>query len=98
MAKQTENGPSTKIVKPRTKAGQRALEKRAPKIVSLASLFTIRVQNRYLLSQILASMQIEDPRNALFLYGNQTSQVIKDVLTDLSKLKAVGPLKENIST
>jgi len=34
-------------------------------------------------------MQVEDPRRALFLHGNKASQTIKDVLTDLHKLKAV---------
>jgi hypothetical protein len=34
-------------------------------------------------------LQIEEPRKALFLYGNKTSQLIKDVIRDLHKLKGV---------
>lgn len=33
--------------------------------------------------------QVEDPRRALVLYGTRTSQTIKDVLTDIHKLKGV---------
>ena len=36
-----------------------------------------------------AGRQVEDPKKALLLYGNKTSQVVKDVLGDLAKLKAV---------
>lgn len=61
-------GPSTKLIKPKTKAGKRALEKRAPKTV-------------------------EDPRRALILYGNNTSQIIKDVLVDVQKMKYPHSLK-----
>ncbi|EFJ42816.1 hypothetical protein VOLCADRAFT_107061 [Volvox carteri f. nagariensis] len=34
-----------------------------------------------------APKAIEDAKRALFLYGNQTSQIVKDVLTDLYQLK-----------
>ena len=34
-------------------------------------------------------LQVEDPKRALVLYGHKTSQVIKDVLTDIHKLKGV---------
>ncbi|GFR40757.1 hypothetical protein Agub_g1369, partial [Astrephomene gubernaculifera] len=34
-----------------------------------------------------APKAVEDAKRALFLYGNQTSQVVKDVLTDLFQLK-----------
>lgn len=60
--------PQTKLIKPRTKAGKRALEKRAPKLV-------------------------EDPKRALLAFGNKTSQVVKDVLTDLQKLKGTDALR-----
>ncbi|GLI67632.1 hypothetical protein VaNZ11_011880 [Volvox africanus] len=40
---------------------------------------------RYLESR--APKAIEDAKRVLFLYGNQTSQVIKDVITDLYQLK-----------
>ena len=33
-------------------------------------------------------MQIEDPKQALILFGGKTSQITKDVLSDLHKLKA----------
>jgi hypothetical protein len=33
--------------------------------------------------------QVEDAKRCLFLYGNQTSQVVKDVVTDLYQLKRV---------
>ena len=33
--------------------------------------------------------QVEDPKRALLVYGNKTSQVIKDVMTDLQKIKGV---------
>jgi hypothetical protein len=52
------------LVKPKTRRGKRALERRAPKLV-------------------------EDAKRALFLTGGSTSAVIKDVLTDLHKLKGV---------
>jgi ribosome production factor 2 len=68
MAGPGAQAPSTKLVKPRTKAGKRSLEKRAPKLV-------------------------EDPRRALILYGNSTSQIIKDVLVDVHKLKGTDALK-----
>jgi hypothetical protein len=32
---------------------------------------------------------VEDPKKVLLLYGNKTSQVVKDVLADIGKLKAV---------
>lgn len=68
MSEKGNQAPATKIVKPKTRAGQRILEKRAPKI-------------------------IEDPRRSLVLYGNKTSQVIKDVLIDIHKLKGTESLK-----
>lgn len=37
MSGKSQQGGGTKLVKPRTKAGKRALEKRAPKIVSSGS-------------------------------------------------------------
>jgi ribosome production factor 2 len=58
------DGEQTALVKPRTKRGKRALERRAPKLV-------------------------EDAKRALFLVGGSASAVIKDVLTDLHKLKGV---------
>ena len=36
-----------------------------------------------------AGAQVEDPKRALLVYGNKTSQVVKDVMTDLHKLKGV---------
>ncbi|KAL4529969.1 hypothetical protein Ndes2437B_g08502 [Nannochloris sp. 'desiccata'] len=68
MSGKGNKAPSTKIVKPKTKAGIRALERRAPKIV-------------------------EEPRRSLVLYGNKTSQIIKDVLIDIHKLKGNDSLK-----
>jgi ribosome production factor 2 len=35
-------------------------------------------------------LQVEDPRRSLLVHGNRTSQVIKDVLVDLHKMKGVG--------
>ena len=35
------------------------------------------------------TVQVEDPKRALLVYGNKTSQVVKDVMTDLHKLKGV---------
>lgn len=35
------------------------------------------------------AMQVEDAKKVLFLYGNKVSQVVKDVLADLHKLKKV---------
>lgn len=63
-AQPAADGAQTALVKPKTKRGKRALEKRAPKLV-------------------------EDAKRALILYGGSTSAVIKDVLTDLHKLKGV---------
>jgi len=37
----------------------------------------------------LPCRQVEDPKRALLVYGNKTSQVIKDVMTDLQKIKGV---------
>lgn len=36
---------------------------------------------------------VEDPKKALLLYGNRTSQTIKDVLSDIGKLKALDAVK-----
>jgi ribosome production factor 2 len=36
---------------------------------------------------------VEDPKRALFIHGGKTSQTIKDVLTDLYKLKGVEGIK-----
>lgn len=36
---------------------------------------------------------VEDPKKALLLYGNRTSQTIKDVLSDIGKLKALDVIK-----
>jgi hypothetical protein len=33
--------------------------------------------------------QVEDAKRALFLYGNDASQVIKECMTDLHKMKGV---------
>jgi hypothetical protein len=33
--------------------------------------------------------QVEDVKTALLLYGNKTSQITKDILTDFHKLKPV---------
>jgi hypothetical protein len=33
--------------------------------------------------------QLEDAKRALFLYGNDTSKTVKEVLTDLHKIKGV---------
>lgn len=63
-------GAQTKLIKPRTKAGKRILEKRGPKLV-------------------------EDPKRALLVYGNKTSQVIKDVMTDLQKIKGPDAVEFN---
>ena len=68
MPSTSQSVPSTKLVKPKTKVGKRALEKRSPKLV-------------------------EEPRRALLLYGNSTSQLIKDVLVDVHKLKGRDALK-----
>ena len=117
MVQATE--PATKLVKPRTKAGKRALEKRAPKLVRRRRRrFCCRVcccrrtpcrrrfcprclrlrdaSLRRRLRRAAAPTplhrppaQVEDPRRALLVYGNRTSQVIKDVMTDLHKLKGV---------
>lgn len=58
-------GAETKLQKPKTKKGKRALQQREPKLV-------------------------EDPKRALILFGGKTSQITKDVLSDLHKLKAAG--------
>lgn len=58
-------GAETKIQKPKTKKGKRALQAREPKLV-------------------------EDPKRALILFGGKTSQITKDVLSDLHKLKSAG--------
>jgi ribosome production factor 2 len=36
---------------------------------------------------------VEDPRTALMLYGSRTSQLIKDAITDLHKLKGLDAVK-----
>lgn len=38
-------------------------------------------------------LQIEDAKKSLVLYGNNTSQIIKDVLTDLHKIKRTESIK-----
>jgi ribosome production factor 2 len=68
MSKQNQQQPQTKIVQPKTKAGKRALERKAPKLV-------------------------EEPRKALILSGHKTSQLIKDFLVDIQKMKATESLK-----
>lgn len=35
------------------------------------------------------SVQIEDTKRALLLYGNDVSQTVKEAMTDLHKLKGV---------
>jgi len=40
---------------------------------------------------------VEDPKKVLLLYGNKTSQVVKDVLADIGKLKAVRLLMRGLS-
>lgn len=42
-----------------------------------------------LIDEEAVAVQVEDPKKALLLYGNRTSQTIKDVLSDIGKLKAV---------
>ena len=85
--------PQTKLVKPRTKKGKRALEQRAPKLVGAG---------RPALPQAgigqadgagsnwgALELQVEDPKRALILCGNKTSQTVKEILTDIHKLKGV---------
>jgi ribosome biogenesis protein Nip4 len=36
--------------------------------------------------------QVEDTKRALFLYGNDVSQTVKEAMTDLHKLKGVRQL------
>eukprot|EP00887_Chlorella_sp_A99_P003082 scaffold9.g3082.t1 len=40
-----------------------------------------------------ACLQVEDPKRTLILYGHKTSQVVKDVLTDIHKLKGADAVK-----
>lgn len=117
-------GPSTKLVKPRTKAGKRALEKRAPKLVRRARMAPAwphplaladcrdalqRAPGRRAHWACIAAaaacwplapndnrppppparLQVEEPRKALLVFGGRTSAVLKDVMTDLHKLKGV---------
>lgn len=105
MGKPQQTEPQTRLVKPRTKAGKRALEKRAPKLVSAGRRHACVNRAAVLppppplppahaacATQTRAlPRQVEDPRRALLCYGNKTSQVVKDVMTDLQKLKGVRP-------
>eukprot|EP01026_Neomeris_dumetosa_P067809 TRINITY_DN6625_c0_g1_i4.p1 TRINITY_DN6625_c0_g1~~TRINITY_DN6625_c0_g1_i4.p1 ORF type:complete len:366 (-),score=45.32 TRINITY_DN6625_c0_g1_i4:181-1131(-) len=61
MVKKPEGG-KVKMIKAKTKAGKRALERRAPKLV-------------------------ENAKTVLLLKGNKTSQIVKDFMIDINKLK-----------
>lgn len=39
-----------------------------------------------------ACLQVEDTKRALFLYGNDVSQTVKEAMSDLHKLKGVSEL------
>lgn len=96
-------GPSlapqqTHLIKPKTRKGKRYLEKRGPKLVSFPHwrpLFTdLQVYHVVLLllpllRDVGCCLQIEDAKRALFLYGNDASQMVKDAMTDIHKLKGV---------
>ncbi len=89
-------GAETKVQKPKTKKGKRALQQREPKLVSCCfsgSLTTGPIMtstNKNLCRNGLkwTPMQVEDPKRALILFGGKTSQITKDVLSDLHKLKS----------
>ena len=50
----------------------------------------IGITHQYLnLYHFSSYLQIEDAKKSLLLYGNKISQVMKDVLTDLHKIKRV---------
>lgn len=86
-----------KLIKPKTKRGQRALEKREPKLVRGRRLHALRCthaagngrHNSYATPMTLTA-QIEDAKKLLMLYSGTTSQMVKDVMSDLHRLKAVG--------
>lgn len=84
----------TKLVKPKTKAGKRALERKAPKTVRLIDC-TGRPAGDAPHSSLPTSYteQVEDPKRALFILGGRTNQNIKDILTDLKKLKGTEAVK-----
>eukprot|EP01023_Acetabularia_acetabulum_P035848 TRINITY_DN3384_c0_g1_i4.p1 TRINITY_DN3384_c0_g1~~TRINITY_DN3384_c0_g1_i4.p1 ORF type:complete len:323 (+),score=51.04 TRINITY_DN3384_c0_g1_i4:68-1036(+) len=62
MGKNAQSGGKVKMIKPRTRAGKRALEFRGPKLV-------------------------ENVKTILLLKGNKTSQIVKDFMIDMRKLK-----------
>ena len=104
-------GAETKIQKPKTKKGKRALQAREPKLVSLSRcshtldhhavgttpnigihLAVLRLPQLHTFLSFLKAMlytcQVEDSKRALILFGGKTSQITKDVLSDLHKLKS----------
>ena len=94
-------GAETKIQKPKTKKGKRALQAREPKLVSVSQYLpaicihvinTRQVSASSLLFQLSSTSfvrcQVEDSKRALILFGGKTSQITKDVLSDLHKLKS----------
>lgn len=83
--------PQTKVIKARTKQGKRILEQRAPKLVCLRNAMPELLPHVNLRFNIACALrlQVEDPKRALILFGNKTSQTVKDILTDIHKLKGV---------
>ncbi len=89
-------GAETKVQKPKTKKGKRALQQREPKLVSCcfggfftkSLILTSRSKRLGRTGLNWAPMQVEDSKRALILFGGKTSQITKDVLSDLHKLKS----------
>ena len=91
-------------VKPRTKRAKRILEKREPKLVRPSGaqnfLASSRPSRRRPSSCSVSAenvvqlpypvlLQVEDVKTALLLHGPRTSQITKDVLADIHKLRTV---------
>ena len=98
-------------VKPRTKRARRILERREPKLVglrcTLMSAFSwdalpllLKKASSLIATEFLGSFhltQVEDLKSTLLLHGPRTSQITKDVLADIHKLRSVRFLLPSLS-
>ena len=83
------NATKTRLVKPKTKKGERVLKEREPQLVSLQQEELFRAIATSLTPKdtlrSIAASQVETSKKVLLLYGNKPSQVIKVRPSELSE-------------
>ena len=91
----------TDLQKTKSKRARRILQAREPKEVSSlsvaelpgnAAFVTLEMKVRFW-CDACRLLQVEDAKKTLLLAGNKTSQVVKDILSDMQKLEPLVRLR-----